>query len=43
MSIEQIRTDIAQLERMLFLYSLQSMAIEELEQMQEKVEGGKRR
>lgn len=37
MSIEQIKTDIDQLERTLFLYSLQPLAIEELEQMQEKV------
>ncbi|MEC1722846.1 hypothetical protein [Schinkia azotoformans] len=37
MSIGQIKTDIDQLERTLFIYSLQPLAIEELEQMQEIV------
>lgn len=37
MTIEQIKTDIDQLERKLFLHSLHQLAIEELEQMQEKV------
>jgi len=37
MTIEQIRADIDQLERALFLHSLQPLAVEELEQMQEKV------
>lgn len=37
MSTEQIKIDIDQLERKLFLHSLQPMAMEELEQMQEKV------
>jgi len=37
MSIEQIKTHINQLERTLFLHSLQPLTIEELEQMQGKV------
>ncbi|MGQ4666677.1 hypothetical protein ACUIJN_12740 [Metabacillus halosaccharovorans] len=37
MTIEQIKTYNDQLEQMLFLHSLQPMAIEELEKMQEKV------
>nr|WP_259548262.1 hypothetical protein [Heyndrickxia oleronia] len=37
MSIEQIKTGIDQLEQMLFFHSLQPLAMEELEQLQEKV------
>ncbi|WP_157950993.1 hypothetical protein [Peribacillus acanthi] len=37
MSIGHIKTDIDQLERTLFIHLLQPLAIEELEQMQEKV------
>ncbi|MFB6469525.1 hypothetical protein ACE38V_22590 [Cytobacillus sp. Hz8] len=37
MSTEHIKTDIDQLERKLFLHSLQPLAMVELEQMQEKV------
>jgi len=39
MFIEQINADIDQLERMLFLHSLEPMSVEELEQMEEKVKG----
>ena len=39
MTIEQIKLDIDQLEKMLFIHSLQPLATEELEQMQEKVKG----
>lgn len=37
MTIEQIKTDIEQLERTLFLHSLQPLTKEELEQIQEKI------
>lgn len=37
MSIEQIKTDIDQVEKLLFTHSLQPMMMEELEQIQEKV------
>lgn len=37
MTIQQIKTDIDQLERTLFFHSLQPIEINELEQMQEKV------
>lgn len=37
MTTEQIKIAIDQLERKLFLHSLQPLAIEELEQMQERV------
>ncbi|KGR89857.1 hypothetical protein CD30_14805 [Ureibacillus massiliensis 4400831 = CIP 108448 = CCUG 49529] len=37
MTTEQIKIAIDQLERTLFLHSLQPLAIEEVEQMQEKV------
>jgi hypothetical protein len=37
MTIEQITTDIDQLEQMVFYHSLQSLKLEELEQMREKV------
>lgn len=36
-TIEKIKTNICELEKLLFLHSLQQLAIEELEQMQEKV------
>lgn len=39
MTIEQIKTDTDQLERRLFLHSLQPLAVEELEQMLEKIKG----
>lgn len=37
-TIEQITTDIDQLERTLFLHSLQPLAMEEMERLQEKIE-----
>lgn len=39
MTIEQIKIDTDQLERMLFLHSLQLLKLEELERLQEKVKG----
>jgi hypothetical protein len=39
LTTEQIKLDIDQLERTFFIHSLQPLATEELEQMQEKVKG----